>query len=209
MEVYKPQENMEQLRKVAKEVNDYLEPILDEAFNLKLRTEYTDNNLNEWMRGMREVNDREKNLGVTDDVSEEKFFSTLNEFGETQEIIDGLKPPQNPLDMSRRASIISRIREIDKTGELEKNIKKIYGEDKITERHRHRLEVNNKYLPILKEKGLVVSGSNPDLDLVEISELKNHPYFIGCQYHPEFKSRPFKPHPLFKSFIEAAGLNVK
>lgn len=86
---------------------------------------------------------------------------------------------------------------------------KIYGEDKITERHRHRLEVNNKYLPILKEKGLVISGSNPDLGLVEISELKNHPYFIGCQYHPEFKSRPFKPHPLFRTFIEAASVNAK
>lgn len=86
---------------------------------------------------------------------------------------------------------------------------KIYGEDKITERHRHRLEVNNKYLPLLKEKGLVVSGANPDLNLVEISELKNHPYFIGCQYHPEFKSRPFKPHPLFKTFIEAASVNAK
>lgn len=86
---------------------------------------------------------------------------------------------------------------------------KIYGEDKITERHRHRLEVNNKYLPILKEKGLIVSGANPDLNLVEISELKNHPYFIGCQYHPEFKSRPFKPHPLFRTFIEAASVNAK
>ena len=132
MEVYKPQENMEQLRKVAKEVNDYLEPILDEAFNLKLRTEYTDNNLNEWMRGMREVNDREKNLGVTDDVSEEKFFSTLNEFGETAEIIDGLKPLEHPLDMNQMASMASHIRELDKTGALSKNIKNIYGEDEDT-----------------------------------------------------------------------------
>ena len=120
---------MEQLRKVAKEVNDYLEPILDEAFNLKARIEYENNNLDEWMRGMQEVNDREKNLGVTDDVSEENFFSTLNEFGETQEIIDEIRPPEHPLDMNRIASMVSRIRELDKTGELENNIKKIYGED--------------------------------------------------------------------------------
>jgi CTP synthase len=86
---------------------------------------------------------------------------------------------------------------------------KIYSAEKITERHRHRLEVNNKYLPLLKEKGLVVSGANPELNLVEISELSEHPYFIGCQYHPEFKSRPFHPHPLFRSFVEASANNVK
>lgn len=86
---------------------------------------------------------------------------------------------------------------------------KIYSAEKISERHRHRLEVNNKYINHLKEKGLVVSGANPDLNLVEVCELKNHPYFIGCQYHPEFKSRPYNPHPLFKTFIEASSLNAK
>lgn len=86
---------------------------------------------------------------------------------------------------------------------------KIYGSSKISERHRHRLEVNNKYVPHLKEKGLVFSGMNPDFNLVEISELKGHPFFIGCQYHPEFKSRPFKPHPLFASFISASVKNIK
>lgn len=82
---------------------------------------------------------------------------------------------------------------------------KIYGHLKITERHRHRLEVNNEYLSKITEKGMVVSGLNPKLNLVEVIELKDHPYFIACQYHPEFKSRPFHPHPLFASFVKAAG----
>jgi CTP synthase len=82
---------------------------------------------------------------------------------------------------------------------------KIYGTKTITERHRHRLEVNNDYVNRLTEKGLVVSGRNPKLNLVEVIELKDHPYFIACQYHPEFKSRPFNPHPLFASFVKASG----
>jgi CTP synthase len=82
---------------------------------------------------------------------------------------------------------------------------KIYKTNKITERHRHRLEVNNEYIKQLTDKGLVVSGKNPGLNLVEVIELKDHPYFIACQYHPEFKSRPFKPHPLFASFVKACG----
>lgn len=82
---------------------------------------------------------------------------------------------------------------------------KVYGSDKISERHRHRLEVNNEYVKQLTESGLVVSGKNPDLNLVEVIELKEHPYFIACQYHPEFKSRPFNPHPLFASFVKASG----
>ena len=82
---------------------------------------------------------------------------------------------------------------------------KIYKTNKITERHRHRLEVNNEYIKQLTDKGLVVSGKNPGLNLVEVIELKDHPYFIACQYHPEFKSRPFKPHPLFASFVKASG----
>jgi CTP synthase len=81
----------------------------------------------------------------------------------------------------------------------------IYQTNKITERHRHRLEVNNEYIKQLTDKGLVVSGKNPGLNLVEVIELKNHPHFIACQYHPEFKSRPFKPHPLFATFVKASG----
>jgi len=85
---------------------------------------------------------------------------------------------------------------------------KIYDSDHISERHRHRLEVNNKYTEILIEKGMVISGINEKLNLVEVIELSDHPFFIACQYHPEFKSRPFKPHPLFEKFI-TAGLKRK
>jgi CTP synthase len=81
---------------------------------------------------------------------------------------------------------------------------KLYGEDVIHERHRHRYEVNNAYRGRLQEAGLEVSGHNPDLQLVEMVELPDHPYFIGCQFHPEFKSKPFAPHPLFSGFIRAA-----
>jgi CTP synthase len=75
---------------------------------------------------------------------------------------------------------------------------------KISERHRHRYEFNNDYKTLLVEKGLVVSGSSPTGDLVEIIEIKGHPWFLGCQFHPEFKSRPMDAHPLFKDFIRAA-----
>lgn len=81
---------------------------------------------------------------------------------------------------------------------------KVYGQTKISERHRHRLEVNNMYLDQLEKAGLIISGINKDLGLVELLELGEHPHFIACQYHPEFKSRPFKAHPLFSSFIAAA-----
>jgi len=79
-----------------------------------------------------------------------------------------------------------------------------YGMDDISERHRHRYEFNNAYAARLSESGLVISGSSPDGELVEIVEIKDHPWFLGCQFHPEFKSRPMTPHPLFKAFIKAA-----
>ena len=81
---------------------------------------------------------------------------------------------------------------------------KIYGKENISERHRHRFEYNNDYKERLEEAGLICSGISPDGTLVEIVENKNHPFFIACQFHPEFKSRPDKPAPLFKAFIEAA-----
>ena len=80
----------------------------------------------------------------------------------------------------------------------------LYGKLQISERHRHRLEVNNDYVSKMAQAGLVISGKNDALDLVEVIELKDHPFFIGCQYHPEFKSRPFSPHPFFKSFVAKA-----
>ena len=80
---------------------------------------------------------------------------------------------------------------------------KIYKSANIKERHRHRYEVNAEYEKILSLKGLIFSGKSPDGSLPEIIELKAHPWFLGVQFHPELKSRPFKPHPIFKSFIEA------
>jgi CTP synthase len=79
-----------------------------------------------------------------------------------------------------------------------------YGREDIFERHRHRYEFNNKYLETLKTAGLVISGVSPDGELVEIVELRDHPWFLGCQFHPEFKSNPRKPHPLFTAFIGAS-----
>jgi CTP synthase len=79
-----------------------------------------------------------------------------------------------------------------------------YGTREISERHRHRYEVNNDYRDRLVAAGLVISGLSPDGKLVEMIELRNHPYYVGCQFHPEFKSRPQDPHPLFRSFIGAA-----
>jgi len=81
---------------------------------------------------------------------------------------------------------------------------RIYGEDEISERHRHRYEVNQKYLEILEDHGLTVSGSSPDGKFVEMVELESHPWFLGCQFHPEYRSRPTEPHPLFVSYIGAA-----
>ena len=83
-------------------------------------------------------------------------------------------------------------------------ISKIYSQKKIRERHRHRYEVNIKYKEDFEKKGLIFSALSPDGMLPEIIELKNHPWFVGVQFHPEFKSRPFTPHPLFSSFIKAA-----
>jgi len=84
-------------------------------------------------------------------------------------------------------------------------ISKIYSEKKIKERHRHRYEVNIKYRDDFEKKGLIFSALSPDGTLPEIIELKGHPWFVGVQFHPEFKSRPFTPHPLFSSFVKAAN----
>lgn len=81
---------------------------------------------------------------------------------------------------------------------------KAYRTEEISERHRHRYEFNNEFRQQLEEKGLVVSGVSPDGELVEIIELKDHPWFLACQFHPEFKSRPMNPHPIFREFIRAA-----
>ena len=79
-----------------------------------------------------------------------------------------------------------------------------YGKDRIAERHRHRYEFNNVYREDIEAAGLKIAGLSPDGRLVEAVELPSHPFFVGVQYHPEFKSRPNRAHPLFKSFISAA-----
>jgi CTP synthase len=81
---------------------------------------------------------------------------------------------------------------------------KAYRKCDIYERHRHRYEFNPEYESILAGAGLFFSGKNPDYGLVEVIEIKDHPWFLGCQFHPEFKSKPLKPHPLFKDFIGAS-----
>jgi CTP synthase len=80
----------------------------------------------------------------------------------------------------------------------------LYNKELIQERHRHRYEFNNKYKKLLEKNGMVFSGVYPKRNLVEIVELKDHPYFIAVQFHPEFKSKPDKSHPLFEGFIKAA-----
>jgi CTP synthase len=80
----------------------------------------------------------------------------------------------------------------------------VYRKKSISERHRHRYEVNNKYVNKMKKKGLIFSGMNEKLGVVEIIELKNHPWFVGCQFHPELKSRVDKAHPLFREFVKAS-----
>lgn len=87
-------------------------------------------------------------------------------------------------------------------------VREIYKKEVIYERHRHRYEFNNAYRELFEKNGFVISGVSPDGRLVEVVELKDHPWFIGCQFHPEFKSKPFDPHPLFVSFIKAC-IDVK
>ena len=86
---------------------------------------------------------------------------------------------------------------------------KAYKTETISERHRHRFEFNNEFKARLVEAGLIISGTSPDHELVEIVELADHPWYLGCQFHPEFKSKPSDPHPLFKDFIKASLKNAK
>ncbi len=81
---------------------------------------------------------------------------------------------------------------------------KAYNQELIHERHRHRYEFNMRYKEGLEACGMEITGISPDGKLVEIVELRDHPWFLGCQFHPEFKSKPFNPHPLFREFIKAS-----
>ncbi|MDE6950019.1 MAG: gamma-glutamyl-gamma-aminobutyrate hydrolase family protein, partial [Lachnospiraceae bacterium] len=97
--------------------------------------------------------------------------------------------------------IVGSVRCVLDTGEC-------YNAELISERHRHRYEFNNEYREKLVEAGLVISGTSPDNRLVETVEIEEHPFFVGVQFHPEFKSRPNQSHPLFKGFISAALKNL-
>ena len=132
------------------------------------------------------------------------------EFGSTTEPVIGLMT-----EWEKDGFVEKRDAESDKGGTmrlgvydctLKENslVKEIYGEEKIQERHRHRYEMNLAYEKQLAKHGMVISGKSPDGTLPEIVEITNHPWFVGVQFHPELKSKPFSPHPLFVSFIKAA-----
>lgn len=136
--------------------------------------------------------------------------ASTTEFGETSVPIVGLME-----EWTKGNETVTRTADTDKGGTMRLGaypatlrpgslVQSIYGADSIYERHRHRYEVNAGYIEKLEESGVVFSGMSPNGELPEIFELASHPWYIGVQFHPELKSRPFEPHPLFASFIEAA-----
>jgi CTP synthase len=88
-------------------------------------------------------------------------------------------------------------------------VRRVYGNERILERHRHRYEVNNHYLPRIEASGMRVSGVSAKEGLCEMIELPGHPWFVGCQFHPEFTSTPRAGHPLFNAFVRAAALSAQ
>jgi CTP synthase len=83
--------------------------------------------------------------------------------------------------------------------------REVYGRAEVHERHRHRFEFNNAYAEAFEARGMRLSGREPERDLVELIEIPDHPWFVACQFHPEFQSRPSRAHPLFREFVRAAG----
>jgi CTP synthase len=136
--------------------------------------------------------------------------ATSTEFSEDGEHVIGLMTEWTEGNTKQKRSRAEDLGGSMRLGAFPANLKKgskiaeIYGENEISERHRHRFEVNINYKDKLEEAGFIMSGTSPDGTLPEICERNDHPWFIGVQYHPELKSRPFEPHPLFVSFIEAA-----
>lgn len=119
--------------------------------------------------------------------------------GTTHPVIDIMEEQKNMINLNgtmRLGVYPCRLAEDSK-------IYRLYGENMILERHRHRYEFNNKYIEEFKEHGMKITGVNPDTNFVEIMELENHPWFVGVQYHPEYRSTVAKPHPLFVGFVEA------
>ena len=136
--------------------------------------------------------------------------ASSTEFGPTGEPVVGIiEEWMNAEGLQKRESGgdmggTMRLGAYDATLDGNSHVARIYGATRISERHRHRYEVNTAYRSRLETTGLIFSGMSPDGELPEIVERPEHPWFIGVQFHPELKSRPFDPHPLFASFIEAA-----
>lgn len=134
-------------------------------------------------------------------VAELKGANSIEFNADTPYPVIALMPEQNGV-VDRGGTL--RLGAYDCVLKEESLARKLFGRDRISERHRHRYEVNNEYRDALEEKGMVFSGKSPDGRIVEMLELPNHPYFIATQGHPEFKSRPNRAHPLFKGLIESA-----
>ena len=132
------------------------------------------------------------------------------EFGETPEPVVGLMTEWMKGEELQQRKVNGNLGGTMRLGaykaklEAGSKVARIYGADAISERHRHRYEVNMDYRKLLEKNGLLFSGVSPDGKLPEIVERTDHPWFIGVQFHPELKSKPFEPHPLFASFIAAA-----
>ena len=136
--------------------------------------------------------------------------ASSSEFGDTNSSVVGLMTEWAKENQLEKRGIHSDLGGTMRLGAFDAIVKpdtkafEIYGDKNISERHRHRYEVNSNYCAPLKEKGIIFSAFSPDGLLPEILEIPSHPWFVGVQFHPELKSRPFEPHPLFKSFIGAA-----
>lgn len=132
-----------------------------------------------------------------------KATSTEFEPNSSEPVIDFM-PDQKELIKNKKYGATMRLGAWNCKLKPKTNAFKAYKENLVSERHRHRYELNNDYRNLLTSKGLIISGINPEKDLAEIVELKDHPFFVAVQFHPELKSRPLKPHPLFKEFIKAS-----
>ena len=116
-----------------------------------------------------------------------------------------IMPDQEKKMLAKEYGATMRLGAWDCRLKVNTKVRSLYGKEEISERHRHRFEFNNDFLSQFMKKGLTISGTTPDGKLVEIIELKDHPFFVGTQFHPELKSRPLNPHPLFVGFVKAAS----
>jgi len=130
--------------------------------------------------------------------------ASSTEFNKNKELVIDVMPEQKVLLKEKKYGGTMRLGAYDCKIKPDTISARAYGKNLISERHRHRYELNNDYRDQLIKKGLIMAGTNPEKDLVEIIEIKDHPFFVATQFHPEFKSRPVKPHPLFREFIKAS-----